>query len=122
VLYLNERRYEGRLLSIEEWLPFWDRMQQLQRAETKDLRAWVAFYREYLRAIFPQRRRPFWVRDPGARLLQQPFSIVEQAMLRFFILQARAMGVTEPTTPTPPSTSGTDSPNSTLDRVAAPSG
>ncbi len=97
-LQVGNLLYRGRLLSIEEWLPFWERLQAIQAkpvAENGDaalaaLRERTAFYRDYLRAVFPKRDYRFWAPDPVKHLMAQPFEIVEKTLAFFFILQARA--------------------------------
>ncbi|MGN6110837.1 MAG: hypothetical protein ACTHU0_37390 [Kofleriaceae bacterium] len=106
VLILGGLRYEGRLLSIEEWLPFAEEAGQLR---TGTRAAWAAFARRYLRAVFPRRRFRVWAPDPVQLLMAQPWATVEEALDRFFVLQARAMSPRVPTT----ETSGTGS----LDRT-----
>lgn len=93
--------YRGRLLSIEEWLPFWERSQHLD-AEAKlapsssadvaarRLRARTALYRDYLTAVFPRRRYRWWAPDPVKHLMALPFTALEASVAFFFILQAQA--------------------------------
>lgn len=119
VLELGRLSYTGRLLSIEEWLPFWERIQELTAANEKaraegrpaDRLAAARLYREYLRTVFPRSRRRFWAPDPVPQLLAQPFEVVEGAMTFFFTLQLRASGMI-PRTSSPP-TAGSDSSGST---------
>lgn len=112
--------YRGRLLSVEEWLPFWDRLQAMEakpaaastRLAVLALRDRVAFYREYLRAVFPRRDFRFWAPDPVAHLLAQPFDVVEQTVGFFFTLQALAtFGLEAMDKATTPATNGTPSPH-----------
>lgn len=104
VLIVGGLRYEGRLLSIEEWLPFADEVEQL-RAREAPVAAWSAFTRRYLQAVFPRQRFRWWAPDPVEQLLRQPWVVVQEALQRFFDLQARAMSQPGPTT----ATSGTGS-------------
>lgn len=95
--------YRGRLLSIEEWLPWWERLLAIQAerraaADTDggssergaSFRRLNAFYRDYLRVVFPRRRYRWWAPDPVKHLMRQPFTVVEEAIAGFFFLQARA--------------------------------
>lgn len=88
--------YRGRLLSIEEWLPWWERFIELQRtAETSsrpaaDMLKLLAFYRDYLRLVFPRRHYRWWAPDPVKHLLRQPLAVIEEAMTCFVLLQVRA--------------------------------
>lgn len=115
-LILGGRRFVGRLLSIEEWLAFVERMRTLEGA---DVAALLAFYASYLRATFPPGDWPvrrLLRRDPVALLLRQPFGVIQQAFDAFFSHQAYAMGVrplrmVAPTSP--PTTPGTASPGRT---------
>jgi hypothetical protein len=115
-LRLGRFLYRGRLLSIEQWLPFWERLQELENAPVADgvtavkarMRARTAFHRAYLRAVFPRRDFKFWAPDPVAQVLAQPFDLVEKIVSFFFILQARATFGT--TIDEPMTTNGTSSP------------
>jgi hypothetical protein len=100
-LVLGNLLYRGRLLSIEEWLPFWERLQAMEARHASTsvagatsaaaaLRERSAFYREYLYAIFPRRSYRFWAPDPVTLLMRQPYQVVDQTLAFFFILQARA--------------------------------
>lgn len=108
-------RYEGRLLSIEEWLPFLDRVQAIQRTGKTEMADVVTLYRDYMRAVFPRSRFKFWAPDPVPILMRQPFTVVRQAFDRFFSLQALAMGAPALSATDPSLTIGTDSPPSTTE-------
>lgn len=126
--------YRGRLLSIEEWLPWWERLLAIQAERAKARREEVMgergasfrklneFYRDYLRLVFPRRRYRWWAPDPVKHLLSQPFSVVEDAIACFFFLQARAtfgadaMPQSQPIQPAPP---GTSSPPATASALGA---
>lgn len=92
--------YRGRLLSIEEWMPWWDRLTALRKGREQirdsqdDAKAFLVtllqFYRDYLRVIFPRTRFRFWAPDPVEHLMRQPYVVIEEAMDRFFSLQERA--------------------------------
>jgi hypothetical protein len=93
--------YRGRLLSIEQWLPYWERMQDMDRRHSgvagvpapdmpAALRERARFFREYLRAVFPPGSYRFWAPDPVEHLMRKPFQVIESMVGFFFILQARA--------------------------------
>lgn len=128
-LHLGRFTYRGRLLSIEEWLPWWDEWHALD-VERKALPADAqpsavlahfakrsAFAERYLRVVFPRRRYPFWAPDPVAALLAQAHQVVEETLGFFFILQARATfgadvvdAVRPPVPPDLEAMAGSDSP------------
>jgi hypothetical protein len=107
VLEVSGYRYHGRVLSIEEWLPFYARLGEIERAARVDgardattVRAELTLAREYLRAVFPRwRLRPFWAPDPVRLLRRAPGNALVEAFARFFGHQARLM--MRPTLPSP---------------------
>lgn len=116
-LMVDRFLYRGRLLSIEEWLPFWDRLQAMDarpaaaddaEARTR-LRERAVFHRDYLRAVFPKRDFRFWAPDPVKHALRKPLQEVEAIVAFFFILQTHATfgkeAIGSATAPTPSGTS-----------------
>lgn len=100
ILRIGSLVYRGRLLSIEEWLPFYERMVALEQrraaapdtaAAPEDLRATIALWVDFLRAMFSRRYR-FWAPDPVTWLRKQPGAELRKAFYHFSFLQARALG------------------------------
>lgn len=140
VLHLGRLVYRGRVLSAQEWFPFWDRyaalgdryralMDDPGRATSSAVvelsRVANRLHLDYLRAVFPSRRFRFWAPDPVARLARGHPKQLRDAFDAFFSLQARAMGLTAPRTESPPDnpsalpTDGTSSSGSTPVDLAA---
>lgn len=122
--------YRGRVLSAEEWFPFWDEYLDLvdaakamSNAAEPQLKELAALERRshdlrlrYLRTVFPTGRFRFWAPDPIAQLQRAHPQEMRDAFHAFFSLQARAMGLAEPkieSPQTPPTTDGTSSNAST---------
>lgn len=86
---LGGRTYTGRHLSLDEFLPFAERVAKLGAGklsweETKHL------VRDYCRAAFPQ---PWWQKPVAEKLLRTPPAVIKKALSDFFACQARAMAV-----------------------------
>lgn len=100
VLVVGSLRYRGRLLSIEEWLPFYERQVTLERASEEDvkakrppdLRARVALWVDFLHALFPKRGRFSWFAPDPVEQLRKKRTALREAYYHFFYLQARALG------------------------------
>lgn len=102
VLVLGTLKYRGRVLSIEEWLPFYERQVALNqerdtaatraekaRAVRDALELWV----DFLYAVFPRRGQFSWFApDPVRQLRKTPGPALREAYYHFFYLQARALG------------------------------
>lgn len=122
-------RFRGRILSIEEWLPFFERQVALEkliadgpkggRGAAEILRASLALWIDYLRAVFPRRRYNWFAPDPVDQLRKAPGAALREAYYRFFFLQARAIGWDVASLETPPATPGISSPASTPAAAAA---
>lgn len=89
---LNGKTYVGRILSINEYLPFAQRIESSANGTTSENT--VEFARDYLMAVFPVKPVPFWrpdlrEDDPVPQLLNHPglLPLIES----FLSLQARAM-------------------------------
>jgi hypothetical protein len=116
-LRIGRMLYRGRLLSIEQWLPFFEerfRLEQLAltaQAEGRpvDLRPWVKHWTAYLKAVFPRSDYRFWAPDPVRAIRELPGTGLRDEYERFFRHQARALGMLPPASPT----SGTASSPST---------
>lgn len=121
--------YRGRLLSVLEWLPFWERLQALEAkavAEHADaavarLRERQAFHADYLRAVFPKRDFRFWAPDPVAHILKKPLDDVDRIVGFFFTLQARATFGADAIARTASTPDGTESTHSTTPLVGVAS-
>lgn len=108
--------YRGRLLSIEEWLPHFERRVLLEalieadRAEQRvpDLRPWVEHWIAYLKAVFPRRRFRLFAPDPVALMRALPGNGLRECYDRFFTLQALALGMTPHGSLAMPNGSGSD--------------
>lgn len=129
-LMVGRYLYRGRLLSIEAWLPYWERLRALDRAAAAadgdaavaSLRARSVLYRDYLRAVFPRRDFRFWAPDPVKHLMQQPLQVVEKTIAFFFTLQARATFGRDALDKATATTHGSVSPPSTMRPPAAVGG
>ena len=100
--------YHGRLLSAPEWFLWRDRALALYARATSAPATVpeaeeLALYQAFFKDVFPRRRFRFWAPDPVPVLMAQPLGLVREAYQRFFLLQARANGVTGPQPLTPPS-------------------
>lgn len=122
VLRLGQLVYRGRLLSIEEWLPHFERRLELERQLEADraakrvpnLRPWIDHWVAYLRAVFPRRRFRIFAPDPVAAIRALPGNGLRENYERFFLHQALALGLTH--TESLATKSGTSSGGSTPDR------
>lgn len=90
--------YEGRLLSLEEWLPFQDRLAALQEVRNKeDPGAWRDVYkivRDYCNLAFPEKWWCYlmpWRKTVADRVLELPPVAMLAAVQDFFVRQARAL-------------------------------
>lgn len=81
--------YRGRLLSIDEWLVYAEQYDRLL-ASKPTVKQLQAFYRRYMRAVFPRSRFRWWAPDPVKGLFRLPWSAVQEAFKSFFELQALA--------------------------------
>jgi hypothetical protein len=136
-LTLGSIVYHGRVLSIEEWLPFFEERIELEAAtaalrkgkKMPDMRAWIRHWVRYLSAVFPRSRFHFWAPNPVAALRQLPGRGLQEAYEGFFYHQGRELGffpksaapvpAAETPQPTPP---GSDLPSRTDDGVAIEGG
>jgi hypothetical protein len=108
--------YRGRLLGIEEWFGYAEEYEAL-RTKDATVRDYAAFYRKYLRAVFPKSRFKVWAPDPVAHLFSLPQGVMTEAIKSFFTLQVLAtQGRKDPTS----GTDGTDSPPRTADAPSGP--
>lgn len=119
--------YRGRLLSIEEWLPFFERRVLLEsaaeedRAEKRltDMRPWIAHWIAYLRAVFPSRRFRWFVPDPVALMRGLPGHGLRECYDRFFTHQARALGMTAASQVAQPTPNGSGTSDSSRSAAGA---
>lgn len=86
-LTINGTTFTGRILSIVEWLPFEQRMEALSDDNNTD--GYMAFARDYLRALFPYRMAFKWRGDPVAMTLNHPG--LTTIVTDFLALQIRAV-------------------------------
>jgi hypothetical protein len=87
---LGGRVYVGRLLSIEEWEPFEERMEALKN-KTMSEPSVREFFREYGHTIFARRWWERWKGDPTDRLLREAPIVQLEAFVSFWVAQQRAM-------------------------------
>lgn len=111
--------YRGRLLSIEEWLPFLERQLELEGRKASP-REMVEHWVKYLYAVFPRRGRfRTFAPDPVAAIRSMPGNALQEAYLSFFFHQARVLGYNRSGAPksatTPKSEPGTISSDRTAD-------
>jgi hypothetical protein len=100
-LVIGNKLYRGRLLSIEEWLPFFEERFALEQAAAKaaeagavvDMRPWVKHWVAYLRTVFPRSRFRWWVPDPVQAIRELPGMALRDEYERFFLHQARVLGM-----------------------------
>lgn len=118
-LVIGSRLYRGRVLSIEEWLPFFEERYRLEQLALQaqgagklvDLRPWVKHWVAFLSAVFPRKDYRWWTPDPVQAIRQLPGNGLRDEYERFFLHQARALGLKPPASQR--TTSGTDSSPST---------
>lgn len=99
VLRIGSLVFRGRLLSIEDWLPFYERQVALEKendekkkaGQAPNIRAALELWVDYLRTIFPRRRFNWFAPDP-VEWLRKHDTQLREAYYRFFFLQARALG------------------------------
>lgn len=111
--------YRGRLLSIEQWLPYYERLMDLEVRAREDnstvtLRDFVKLWVDYLYEVFPRSRFKLWVPDPVAAIREIPGEGLKESFASFFSHQARVLGMSalvpmaSETTPTSDSKNRTD--------------
>jgi len=86
---IGGRTHKGRLLSIEEWLPF-EPMMKKAAARNMEFSELKTLVKKYCRKIFPRRFR-FWRRSVGSQILKLPPQAMIEAMVSFFECQGRVM-------------------------------
>ena len=84
---LNGETYTGRILNIEEWLPYSERLRAF--ATKYDQREWLTFMRDYLKAIFPPTSFVPWRKPLYKRILDHP--LAEAMVTDFLALQAAGL-------------------------------
>ena len=109
ILTIGGYRYRGRVLSMAEWLPFYDRALAVAKITNTaaQLRAYHQLYVDFLAAVFPRRRYRVWAPHPVKALARAPGRTLEEAFARFFDHQLRMLKLDAPeptrtTGPTPP--------------------
>ena len=130
VVRFGDRTYRGRLLSIEAWLPFYERLQALELVKAKavdaglpfPLRQFVALWVDYLSAVFPRSDYRFWAPDPVKALRELPGNGLREAFEHFFSRQVLVLGATvaPPVSPAAPQATTSDGPSSSAATPAAP--
>lgn len=100
-LALHGMAFHGRLLSIVDWLPFWERYVATQKAievaiadkRLPDLRPSTQLWIDFLRAIFPKDGRRWFAPDPVKLLAKEPGTVLRDTFNHFFFHQARSVGL-----------------------------
>lgn len=120
LLTIGRFRYRGRVLSMAEWLPFYEQALAVDAMPDgpAQLRAYHQLYVRFLAAVFPTRRYSFWAPNPVKALARAPGRTLEEAFARFFSHQLRMLRLhaPEPTTPpTAPTTNGPPWPDAIAD-------
>lgn len=90
--------FRGRLLSIEEWLPFEELLAAIADAANGEPTAQASadmheFAEKYLRAVFPREDIPWYLRrrDPVPALLKLPWAGLLELLKSFLAAQRRSM-------------------------------
>lgn len=112
VLEIRGFHFAGRILSIEQWLPHWERRLALEELAAKavecktppDLRPWLEHWVAFLKDVFPRKRYYFWAPDPVRLMREEPGLGLREHYERFFLYQAAALGA-----PLPPAMRGPNS-------------
>lgn len=85
---LNGKTYTGRILSVEQWLPFATRFEKLGNDELSPTEI-LELSRDFLRALYPYRMSYRWLGDPVTMLMNSP--ALEPVVADFFVLMVQAM-------------------------------
>lgn len=85
---LNNKTYTGRILSMEQFIPFSTRFDRLIAGQLSPLEE-STLYREYLRMLFPKKLYYKWRGDPVDLLMKSP--ALTSTMIHFFVCQLHAL-------------------------------
>ena len=91
IVVLNRKKYVGRILSIQQFLPFEAAFQELQ--DNQNTEKFTKLVTDYLYEVFPPRKKWFFFKeDIVPQILNHPALI--PMVLHFFGLQSQALKMT----------------------------